>query len=325
MGKLNVVTMTEEKIRNLRAELLKRSKIFAIESDIQFSSWLISYGIAREVGTVNNELSRFIFDATTGAPIPAETLNAEVVQFNGKFGVRIYSTVSTSLEVRIKGFRALCHPSLSENNDGSFHQLVIFPEIVARIAALEGIELVVVQPWALNSIFGGFDPSLGYYATGFWELENNDSSLFASLVEQKRLAFLGTHDLIAHVSGLNGALWNPLAKNAEQVRLAIDTYIGKEVASIADLVLPYTAGVVLDDLAQPPSYLSSSHQIMLEALLGMMNVPRVKVKNALLLKYPSSFEKVIRLSRSISLTKEQAQAAVQELVSEIRYATTKVS
>jgi hypothetical protein len=79
-------------------------------------------------------------------------------------------------------------------------------------------------------------------------------------------------------------------------------------------------GVVLDDLAQPPSYLSSSHQIMLDALLGIMSLPRTKVKNVLL-KYPAAFEKVILLSRSLTLTREQAQAAVQELVSEIRYAT----
>ncbi len=82
----------------------------------------------------------------------------------------------------------------------------------------------------------------------------------------------------------------------QNVSATITKFIDGKDPSIADLVLPYTAGVILDDLAQPPSYLSPSHQIMLNE--GFKGIENQKVSpGTLMLQYPRLFEDVIMLSR----------------------------
>jgi hypothetical protein len=317
MSHLEVLKVSSDEIQKLQSLLLKMPAVFPTTEDLTFSSLLISYGIAKEVGTVNDELARFVFDAKSNQLVPLESLKARVVSCRGKVGFQIYSEGSLNLEVRINGFRDLCHPGLGENKDGTFACLTIFPEIVAKLAAHEGVELVIARTWAMNSIFGGFAKNRGYYETNFWELENNDTLLFADLVSQRKLAFVGTHDLIAHIAGLNASAWPELAQNAARVRRAILTYIGKLRPSISDLVLPYTAGVILDDLAQPPSYASTAHRVMLEEILRLLEMPRGALSNTLLLEYPSLFEQVITLSRSSALETGVARAVVADFNREI--------
>lgn len=321
MTELNVIKITDTVIHNLKAKLLRAPKVFSFSSDLELSSWLVSYGIAREVGTVNDELSRFIFDAATGTLVQRQSLKAEMISFRGNVGIRISSKQSSSLEVRIPGFRDLVHPHFSENADGSYHHIVLFPELITKIAALEGVELVIVKPWALNSMFGGFESTESYYATNFWELNTNDSTLFADLLVEKKLAFLGTHDLIAHVAGLKKSAWEELPQMALHVRQGIVSYLGKGSISIPNLVLPYTAGVILDDLAQPPSYQSYSHRKMLREVLQAMIATNKSDAKTVLLKFPLAFEKVIRLSREPSLTSDLAKKAVTELRDEVRRTT----
>lgn len=325
MTEFEVLSIRSETLEALKGQLLKRPKVFNLKSDLEFSSWLISYGITREVGTKNDELSRFVFDAPSGRLVDRDSLRADVIRIKDKIGVRISSSQSSSLEIRIRGFRSLVHPSLSENADGSYHQIVIFPEIIANIAALEDVELVIVKPWALNSIFGGFSSTEEYYATNFWELETNDSTLFAELLQEKRLALLGTHDLIAHVAGITREAWETLPEYARWVQEGIQAYLGNKEPSIPDLVLPYTVGVILDDLAQPPSYQSLSHITMLKELLRAMEVPSDQQKSKVLLKYPSIFEQVIRLSRDKTITQERAQGLVRKFLQELKESTAQIA
>jgi hypothetical protein len=302
-------------VQNLRERLFARGFSFSHGTDLEFSSLLVSYGMAREIGTVNDELARFVFDAGSGQMVPRDSLRATVVRFRGKYGICIESGVSRRLEIRVRGIRDLCHPTLSENADATYHRLVIFPEVVVRVAALQNIELVVIRPWAVNSVFG--DTGKGLYETNFWELENNDGVVFASLLARRQLAFIGTHDLVAHIANLRGDVWPALARNATNVRRAIDIYLANVTPSISDLVLPYTAGVILDDLAQPPSYLSDSHQTVLDEVLNEMIQHPSPRQKSILLTYPSAFEEVIRLSRMKGVTRERSRVAVRRLADEI--------
>jgi hypothetical protein len=109
------------------------------------------------------------------------------------------------------------------------------------------------------------------------------------------------------------------------VRESIQRYLGNKEPSIPDLVLPYTVGVILDDLAQPPSYQSLSHLTMLKELLRAMELPSDYQKSKILLKYPSTFEQVIRLSRNKALTPERAQDVVQKFLQEIKESTAQIA
>lgn len=317
-----IIQFTSEEIALLRRRFEKLEEVTSFEADVVLASKVASYGIFREIGTVNDELARFIFNVETGQPICLKSLKAELIEWNGLFGLRISSTDSNRLELRTKGFYELIHPQLSRNEDGSLHSLFIFPEIISKIAQSEGVELVLVKSWGTNSIFGGFDPTKGYYQTNFWEIENNDALKFSDLIRQGKIAFMGTHDLVAHVAGIDRNSWPLLKRNGERVYEAISSYFRSAAKpSISALILPYTIGVVLDDLAQPPSYSSKSHIAVLDELLSKLlmneipaNLPR------LLTQFPASFQNIIDLSRTPNIEQKPAEikSTVDRLIQEIR-------
>lgn len=305
----------------LRGQFQKLPEVSIFASHPKFFAQVASLGLQREIGTVNDEMARFIFDAGSAAPVRLESLKAEFVEWKGLSGLKIFSTDSTRLELRTPGFYDMVHPSLSRNADGTLHSLYIFPELIERIARAEGVELVMVKSWGMNSIFGGFDPKKGYYQTNFWELENNDVLKFADLARQGRLAFMGTHDLIAHVAGVDRRHWPLLKHNASRVYEAVSAHIGSAKPSIGALVLPYTIGVVLDDLAQPPSYSSPGHIAVLNELLRRLAAPMARP--ALLTRFPPSFARVIETSREVGIEKrpERINSVVDDLLSEIASAS----
>lgn len=305
----------------LRRRFEKLEEVTPFEEDIDLAARIASYGMFREVGTVNDELARFIFDADSKRPVRLQSLKAELIQWNGLSGLRIYSTDTRRMELRTRGFYDVVHPLLSVNADGSLHSLFIFPQIVAKIAKSQGVDLVLVKSWGRNSIFGGFDPSQGYYQTNFWELQNNDALKFADLVRRGSLAFLGTHDLIAHIAAVDSGQWPSLKENAEKVYQAILAYFRSvKNPSVSALILPYTIGVVLDDLAQPPSYGSKSHIAVLGLLLAKLARNEIPANlPTLLTRFPDSFQKIIELSRESGVEEKPAkiQAVIDLMIREI--------
>lgn len=296
-------------MESLRKKFNTLSEVTLFSSDIQFASQIASYGLLREIGTINDELARFIFDANNGNAVRLLSLKGEIVKWKNIFGIRIWSTDTKNLELRTPGFYDVVHPLFSKNDDGSLHSLYIFPEIINEISKSAGVELVLVKSWGYNSIFGGFDPTKSYYQTNFWELENNDALKFSDLVRQGKLAFMGTHDLIAHIAGIDSTQWPLLKKKADEVHTAISNYFKTATKpSISSLILPYTIGVVLDDLAQPPSYSSKSHLAILDELLIRLHQNEIPATlSTLLTEFPASFQNIINLSRTAGIENEQEQ------------------
>ncbi len=316
-----IIRFTSEEVALLRRRFENLAEVTSFDADIKLASRVASYGIFREIGTVNDELARFIFDFETAKPVRLESLKAELIEWNGLFGLRVFSTDCQRLELRTKGLYDVVHPEISKNEDGTLQSLYIFPEIINKIAQSEGIELVLVKSWGANSIFGGFDPSKGYYQTNFWEIENNDALKFSNLIRQGKIALMGTHDLVAHIAGLDKGHWPLLTVNAERVYQAIRSYfMSASRPSISALILPYTIGVVLDDLAQPPSYSSKNHIAVLDELLLKISKNEIPANlPTLLTQFPGSFEKIIKLSRTPNIEQQPTviKAAVSEMIQEI--------
>lgn len=324
---MNQLLSTFEMTDAIKNELYKKvqslPQITSLSDDFSFSSLLTSYGILREVGSPNDEIARFLFDSKTNQVVPRESLQARLIKLGNAYGVEIESTASDSLEIKAYGVRELLHPEYSFNADGTTRSLVIFPEAAFKIAKLQEIDLVIVKRWALNTIFGGFDPQKEYYQTNFWELENNDTLLFAKLIKNRQLAFLGTHDFIAHVANSKSEYWENLSSLAARVEKLIEKLVSTtKEPTMASLILPYTAGVILDDLAQPPSYASHAHLIVLEEVL--INIENQSIPGHLpctLSKFPKAFERVISLSRATLINdafKKEAKNVVVEMIEEIK-------
>ena len=329
MSDLESLFFSAEDKQKLRRKFSCLEEVTPFSKSPELAGQIASLGILREIGTANDELARFIFDFRSQTVVERDSLKAELVTWKGFTGVRIWSEQSDRLELRAHGLRDLLHPDFSYDKNFNLHQLVIFPEIVARIAALEGVELVLVKSWGMNSIFGGFDPKKEYYQTNFWELENNDALAFSNLVRKGQLALLGTHDLIAHIAGLKAERWPLLREQAQKVHEGISRYFkNTERPSIASLILPYTVGVILDDLAQPPTYGSSGHALFLEILLEHLVRQSVPADlPTVLTKFPKQFEKIIECSRrevlgvDATALRSESIALVDQLVQEIQQAS----
>lgn len=320
-----VVHLPAKEIHLLRKQFEALPEVSLFRSSPKLSAQIASYGILREVGTINDELSRFIFDVDSQKPVRQESLKAEFVEWNQLFGLRIESTDRQRLELRLKGFYDVVHPRLSANADGSLHSLYVFPQIIADIASKQGVDLVMVKSWGMNSIFGGFDPSQSYYQTNFWEIENNDVLKFADLTRQGRIAFLGTHDLIAHIAGVDRGHWLLLQHQAQRVFKILQDYFSQtSKPSVSSLILPYTIGVILDDLAQPPSYGSLGHLAVLEELLVQVEQKVIPADlKTMLTQFPASFQKIIELSREFGIEKQpyRIRLAIKNMIQEILQAS----
>ena len=325
MSELNRVLISAAERQTLRRQFSQLEEVTTFAQTPKLAGKIASLGILREIGTVNDEFARFIFDANTGVVVERSSLRAELVQWKNLTGVRVWSEQANRLELRARWFHEVLHPDFSYDENQNLYQLVFFPEIIAKTAALDGVELVLVKSWGMNSIFGGFDPAKDYYQTNFWELENNDALLFSNLVRNGQLALLGTHDLIAHVAGVKAEKWKILKQQAQSVFEGVTRYFeNTKRPSIASLILPYTIGVVLDDLAQPPTYGSESHALFLEILLSHLECKSVPADlPTVLTKFPRQFEKIIEFSRreEVIRTPEIARKMVAELVVEIRRAS----
>ncbi len=310
-----------EDLTLLRGRLLAMPEVFAFADEPELAAWVASVGLQREFGTINDELARFVFDPLTGTAIPAAKLRAELVRYGEAVGVRLWSKEHDRLEIRLVGLRALLDPRFSFREDGTLYQCVFFPASLAKIAALEDTELVIVRDWALNTIFGNFDPAKSYYQTNFWELENNDALRFARLLEARKLPLLGTHDLVAHIAGARAEAWPDLSARATKVRETLERYFGTlRAPTIASLVLPYLIGVLLDDLAQPPNYGAIGRRVVIDQALEAVASGRIDPRRPFALtRFPESYEKAVQIARDSNLDALalRAKTAVDAIVAEI--------
>lgn len=305
----------------LRSQLLKRQEITPVladrKEDREFASLVISLGIHQEIGTIHDEISKFLFDGTTGARIPLDRMRSELVDYRGYRGVRIWAEGVQSLDPRVQGMRELIHPKFSYDPEGRIHSLVFFPEVIARIAALNGAELVLVRPWANNTIFGGFDPEKPYYEANFWELVNVDALRYAGLLEKKQIAFLGTHDIVSHIAGITGTGMVELSARGREVRELLENYFGEAKRPRPyGLVLPYALGLLIDDLAQPMNYLHPGRALVVSLLMDAIRNRRIDPsEDRILMKYPRAYEKLIELARQAA--HEEVLAHAPRLVDEL--------
>lgn len=297
-------------------------EVIPVLNDPSFAGLVVSLGIQQEIGSIHDQLADYIFDPDTQILVPRSVLRAELVKLRDKVGVKIWAEGFSALDIRIAGFRSLLHPDYSFNPNGSIRECVIFPESVAKIAALEGTEVVLVRPWGLNTIFGGFDVSKPYYETNMWELANYDTRRYAKLLKNRQVAFLGTHDLVSHIAGLKKAAWSELQLRGEKSFDLLEAFSleSKKLQPYA-LVLPYLLGVIMDDLAQPANYESWSRKYIFDLIFNSIQRRDIGSRESrLLFHFPPAYEELIDLARSedIRAVEERAPAVFGQLIKELR-------
>jgi len=89
-------------------------------------------------------------------------------------------------------------------------------EIIVKILQLNGVDIVSVRPWGVNTIFGGFDVNKPYYEGNMWEFINVDAVRYSRLLENRQVAFWVTHDLVSHVAGVTSEAWTVMQNQGRE-------------------------------------------------------------------------------------------------------------
>lgn len=284
--------------------LSTRTDDIAFELEPALASEIAALGLWHEIGTANDQLSSRLFVADSGAPVPLEAARAELVEFHGNIGVRIWYEGHDRLIARRQQLRALFHPSLSFNDDGTIRQIVLFPITVARVARREDAALVIVPRWALDTAFAHRESATWEYYLDFgkperWAAVRHWILHFCALTIERKIPFFTTHDLTAHITGVQKASWGLLGAMARKLDACLDQlFAGCPDPPTQALILPFMAGYLLDGLAQPLHGDDERIVIVLELLLEAIAEPAIDPRApGILRRFPNCYWKVLEHMR----------------------------
>jgi len=302
-------------LRNILVnELKKKPAIFSFFSDPVFNSKLICFIIKHEIGTYKDQLFGFLYDKLTGDAIARDKLRVESIEVAKKDGLSVWVDGCTSLGIRLSGFKELLNPIRSFDSEKQLARLVFFPESIAKIAALQEVELVIVRDWAiaeLGSIGHKYDP----IEERSQAIQNRDALVFASLLENRQLPFLGTHDIVAHIAGLEKNSIVKLSKQSKRAKEIVSNFLSKSSSpSQASLILAFTIGVLLDRMAQPPNYNKITAELIMDNLLLFIEKQQTKEK------FPTQYDRLMEVafySDQTTFTQEKITDATRLFLEEL--------
>lgn len=297
----------------LAAQVEKKKEIFSFASDPLLASLVSCLGLRHELGKSHLDRASIFL----GVDLKEEIGNpwrTEVIAHQGMLGLRAWIPGREELLPRHDDLGHILHP-FSLSSDGRLRQLVIFPALVAERYAKRGIELVVVKEWALTA-FLRKENQLDYQRTNKYEIEGRIALTQMELMEKRRLAFTGTHDLGDHLLGADPA---GLAKSDEAIRALRATFekdFSTANPSKRSLVLGYLAAVMLDDLAQPQWYGSAEHQYILTGITVLLK-RALSAPDLPELFLPSSFHEIVAGVRGRSQTRAENEKRFQRFARDI--------
>jgi hypothetical protein len=220
---------------------------------------LICIGMAREVGSVNDQLTRYVWDYERERTCELGELSARAEMLGGSFAVVVSSDGTRPLGSTVSGLRQLVNPRQSRVRGAGFERLVFFPSSIARIARLAGTDLVFVPAWAKEQVLrpeGAFNEPYGHdlKRREAWSKLPEEVLFCCALLSQRKMPLITTHDLVGHIAGMDGSRWPALQNMALRVERSLEAYFAHlGPARVETLLLPFLAGTLLDVFAQPMS------------------------------------------------------------------------
>lgn len=327
---VGIVSDPDKRVDRAREILSTRQSDIAFESDPALASEIAALGLWREIGTANDQLTEQFTCVESGARVPLECARAELIEYRGNIGVRIWYEHHERLKARRPHLQALFHPTLSFHSDGTLRQVVIFPITVARIAKLQDAELVIVPRWALDMSFAHVESHTWEYYQDFgkpesWAAVRAWILHFCELTIGQRIPFFTTHDLTSHITGFQRESWSLLVATARRVKAGLDRlFAGCPEPATQSLVLPFMTGYLLDGLAQPVHGDNERILIGIELLLEAIEEPAISARDpGILRRFPSCYWKVLEHIRLTPVPppasyREEMRVLIRDVVAEIR-------
>ena len=172
-------------------------------------------------------------------------------------GFAIRRTDGTPFLVSTGGISDLRNIADSLQVGEAFQRITFYPNEIASSIAGSGFALAFVPAWAKETSFDEARVKARNYGLDFgskkgWANVPRDAVLFCTLIERRLLPFVGTHDLVHHISDFRRLDWEPrLARAVSGRRTLTDYFAMTPKFSTGTLLLPMALGTSIDLLAQP--------------------------------------------------------------------------
>ena len=292
MGILKEINLDLTEIDSLRSWVQSLDDVTPFRKESRKSALVVSYSMFREIGGVNDNLALHIYDSSTGKRIKRSSLRAALVEGGGAVGFSVTSSDAEKIETRIPGFNNF----IRATKNG----FILFPEFAADYLFKENIEPVLVKKWILKTTFGATDPKTDTYKDDMWEIIENDAFTYASIVAKRQMVFQGLHDLVDHASSAKSEGWGCASEIASEMHQKFSKYFHKSPqGNIPSHLIPFAAGVILDELTQKPHYHCKGRISAIRLLLAKLDTLNIDPFALLKLSdFPISIDDVTNAARA---------------------------
>jgi type III secretion system FlhB-like substrate exporter len=270
LDKAKLIEVTISARNKLAEMLLQQKPVFSFQEEPVLAALCTCLGLQFEMGNSDyDRLSPFF-----GVEIVNGQVNpwrSEIFSIENKIGIKFSLLSGFILTLKHPDFVSIIDKA-SFNERGDLDKIIIYPEDVARNFRAKGFDLVIVSEWIMSS------DKVKYLVANRHEIESNIATTQIKLMQNRQLAFTGTHDIVDHLLNSDISKFNLSQELFNQVQdVFSEVFTLKRKALNSELLLSYLIGILLDDLAQPKWYGSKAHaKVITDTLSTLKNFKRAK-------------------------------------------------
>lgn len=321
----SVMAISPKVVNSLLLQLAAKGPIVDFEDDPHLASLATCVGLRQEMGDQRSDRLSPYFNVELTKE-GANPWSSEIVQIEGKIGIRFWTESPNNLLPRHPDLRHILHRS-SINLKGQLDQIVIVPSDVYRAYQAKGLTLVVVTDWFIKAVEAASEQGGAHYlVSNEWEIREVTAQIQVNMMLENQVAFSGTHDVADHLLG-GEAQFDPSRKALlHSAKEIFDTmFKGGRIPSACERKIAYAIGILLDDMAQPKWYHSDAHKKLLmwalEHLQARIDSPSPGLCTKQTLSMPARFHSCIRSLRdgsSLDANESQLEAQWAQALSEMK-------
>lgn len=290
MKMMKLIKLTNKDVYELKAWLYQQEDIISFFHNLQKSTLIVSHTIQQEIGGINDNLVRYLYEVDTEKKIERINLQSALCEYDGMIGVKVTNINSVAMRITLPGFT-----EFTRFIPGGF---VILPELAADYLNRKNIEPVIVTRWLMQTTFSSFNPKTDFYQDQMWILEENHALVYSELVAKSKIILQGIHDLADHAANATLSGWKKAIPIAEEVYSRLSNYFYPyQQGNIPSHLISFAIGAILDELVQVSYYGSVGRITAIQALLAKLNKAEINPHALLALNdFPVSVDHVIAMA-----------------------------
>lgn len=288
-----LIELTNKDVYDLKVWLGQQEDVISFFHNLQKSTLIVSYTIQQEIGGINDNLARHLYEADTEKKIERMDLKSVLCEYDDMIGVKVTNKKSIDMRIALPGFA-----EFTRFISGGF---VILPELAADYLNRKNIEPVIVKRWLMQTTFSSFNLKTDFYQDQMWVLEENHALIYSELAAKSKIILQGIHDLADHAANATLSGWKKAIPIAKEVYSQLTNYFYPyQQGNIPSHLISFVIGAILDELVQVSYYGSIGRIVAIQALLAKLNKAEINPHAVLALNdFPVSVDHVIAVAAKV--------------------------